>query len=168
MFQEAKSNLTQQLHQLSQSMTSPWGSPPTNITSFSAGVFTLDSPDLVFSFDWNAPDLVLAPESKKETDRDTRMPIGSCSKVFAVYTYLVEVGDESWNCPVTKYIPELAQAMADPSSFDAIDNVNWEEVTIGDLASQLSGVPRTSKPTVHTRSLRGCTDVAKSPWYSIG
>ena len=69
---------------------------------------------------------------------DTIFRIHSISKVFTVYTVLAKLGFEYWNEPVTKFIPELANHEVQ----DATRDVDWSEVTVGTLASQISGISR--------------------------
>lgn len=83
-----------------------------------------------------------------DVDRDSVFRIGSVSKVFSVYSFLIEVGDDHFNEPITKYVPELANRSShvDPDIvYDDINNVKWEEVTLGELASHAAGIPRDRK-----------------------
>jgi hypothetical protein len=79
-------------------------------------------------------------------DEDTVFRIASCSKLWTVLLLLIETGDASFHEPVVKYIPELRKAIAERSNEtefrNEVDQVLWEEVTIGELASQMSGVGR--------------------------
>lgn len=78
--------------------------------------------------------------------------IASVSKVFSVWSFLIEVGDEHFNDPITKYVPELLELRNSTSAekngnvdavvYDDIDHVRWEEVTLGQLASHAAGIPR--------------------------
>ena len=45
-----------------------------------------------------------------------------------------------FNDPITKYVPELAAAAKHEQN--AVDSVDWESVTVGNLASQMSGAGR--------------------------
>ena len=80
----------------------------------------------------------------KKIDSDTVYRLGSLTKIFTVYTWLAQDGDVKWNEPITKYVPELAQA-ADKAKDDPVGNVAWDEVTVGSLAGQLSGAGRDCK-----------------------
>lgn len=79
--------------------------------------------------------------------------VASISKVFSVWSFLIEVGDERFNDPITKYVPELLEAGSSTSSkncsvhvvYDDIDHVRWEEITLGQLASHAAGIPRDRK-----------------------
>ncbi|KAL3479598.1 beta-lactamase/transpeptidase-like protein [Aspergillus californicus] len=75
-------------------------------------------------------------------DGDTVFRTGSISKLYAVLLILIQTGDASLHEPVTNYIPELREAIQEPGADDEIDAVQWEEVTIGELASQMSGFER--------------------------
>lgn len=69
---------------------------------------------------------------------DTIFRIHSISKVVTVYTMLSKLGYGYWHEPVTKYVPELANSQMQ----DTIHDVDWSEVTLGSLASQISGISR--------------------------
>ncbi|KAK5628829.1 hypothetical protein RRF57_004544 [Xylaria bambusicola] len=80
-------------------------------------------------------------------DRDSIFRIGSVTKIFSVWSFLIEVGDEYFLEPVTKYIPELANSscamgVCQQEVYNDIDCVKWNEVTLGQLASQSAGIPR--------------------------
>lgn len=89
-------------------------------------------------------------------DRDSVFRIASVSKVFTVWAFLIGTGgDRYFNEPITKFIPELADAnqkrketspITSPldTLYDDIDSVIWEEVTVGQLASHAAGIARDS------------------------
>ncbi|KAI0537084.1 beta-lactamase/transpeptidase-like protein [Xylaria digitata] len=82
-----------------------------------------------------------------QVDRNSVFRIGSVSKVFSVWSFLIEVGDERFNDPITKYVPELANLGCTKGNnsqelYNDIDHVRWEEVTLGQLASHAAGIPR--------------------------
>jgi hypothetical protein len=56
-----------------------------------------------------------------------------------MYAFLLEAGYQYFSHPITEFVPELA-APATWQSGNAIINVAWEDVTIGDLASHLAGI----------------------------
>lgn len=75
-----------------------------------------------------------------DVDSDTIWRIHSISKLVTVYTILAKLGYKYWHEPVTKYIPELVGQYQ-----DAITDVNWDDVTLGSLASSMSGISRACK-----------------------
>lgn len=84
-------------------------------------------------------------------DLNTIYRVGSVSKLLTVYTYLAAVGDVSFNEPVTMYIPELAAyAKQNASALNAgdINLVDWNDVTVGSLASHLAGIARDFAPNI--------------------
>ena len=96
-FNTTSAKLAQQLDAATSTSQTAWGNILSNISTFSAGVFSLDCPELIYSFDWNAPQMELLPDAKQTTDRDTTYPINSISKLVTVYTLLTEVGFDYWN-----------------------------------------------------------------------
>jgi hypothetical protein len=78
----------------------------------------------------------------KQVDEDTVYRLGSVTKVFTVLAFLAEVGDVHWNQPIIQYIPELAKYSSKSSSFDSVKDTAWDDITIGSLASQVSGLGR--------------------------
>ncbi|KAK0741443.1 beta-lactamase/transpeptidase-like protein [Schizothecium vesticola] len=69
---------------------------------------------------------------------DTVFRAFSISKLITVYTFLAAVGDERWHEPITKYVPELAKA--NKKWAPERGGFNWDEVTLGSLAGQISGL----------------------------
>lgn len=88
----------------------------------------------------------------KQVDRDSVFRIASISKVVTVWAFLIAAGDGYFNDPVTKHVPELAELVSKRSSrtnddddsivYDDIDEVRWEGVTLGQLASHSAGIAR--------------------------
>ncbi|KAH8665353.1 beta-lactamase/transpeptidase-like protein [Ilyonectria robusta] len=86
------------------------------------------------------------PESTKKSltsgslNENTVFRIGSVSKLLTVYTLLAEVGIKRLNDPVTQWVPELAKAVKHRR--DPVQGTQWDEVTIGQLGSHMSGIGR--------------------------
>ncbi|KAF7556442.1 hypothetical protein G7Z17_g1420 [Cylindrodendrum hubeiense] len=73
-------------------------------------------------------------------DENTVFRIGSVSKLITVYTILAEVGMELMSDPITKWVPELAKVAKGQE--DPVTRPQWNDITIGQLASHLSGIER--------------------------
>lgn len=128
----AVSNLTSTFEEIT-------GSAPNY--SFALEVFSAHGgPDPLFSVLHTAPKLAtLNTTGVKTVDENTVFRLGSLTKIYTIYTFLINAGDKLWNEPITKYVPEL-QALTNRS--DPVVNTAWDEVTIGGLATQMTGVPR--------------------------
>ncbi|KAH7120362.1 beta-lactamase/transpeptidase-like protein [Dactylonectria estremocensis] len=61
--------------------------------------------------------------------------LGSVSKLFTVYAILAQAGIEVLSHPVTRYLPELRGN----STGEYLDKIQWDEITVGALASQQAG-----------------------------
>jgi CubicO group peptidase (beta-lactamase class C family) len=79
-----------------------------------------------------------ATNPAKVVGPDTVFRVYSISKLITVYAILAKVGDKYWDEPVAKYIPELSRLQPG----NPVREVRWDEVTIGSLASLMSGVGR--------------------------
>lgn len=118
----------------------------TNSTSFSLQLYSLHDSEPIMTYHHTAPSLASSEEGVTEVDSDTVYRIASISKALTVYTYLLATGDSSFNDPITKYVPELAEYAAIQNSSDTLGTVDWDSITVGALASQLSGISRDPNP----------------------
>lgn len=60
-----------------------------------------------------------------------------------LYTFLVEVGHDYWHRPITDFVPELLEAAESCSAqADPLTCPDWDEITLGALASHLAGLGR--------------------------
>lgn len=108
--------------------------------SFAVEVFSVHDPNPIFSVLHTAPKLAtLNTTGVKRVDANTIFRLGSLTKIYTVYLFLINAGDDIWNESVVKYVPEL-RALANRS--DPVADIAWEQVTIGGLATQMTGIPR--------------------------
>ncbi|CAI7653968.1 unnamed protein product [Penicillium pancosmium] len=77
-------------------------------------------------------------------DQNSVFRVGSVSKLWAMYLFLAEAGMDTLSDPIVKYVPELQSAVPG----DAINSVQWANVTVGELASHLAGVGRDWNPSM--------------------
>ena len=125
------------------------GGLDSNSTSFSLQVYSLHEAAPLFTYHYSAPALSKPVEGVASVDSNTIYRLGSVSKLWTVYVYLIAAGDTSFNEPITKYVPELAhyaEMNANSLATDSIDKVNWNDITVGALASQLAGLGRDVLP----------------------
>ena len=118
-------------------------------TSFSIDVYSLARDAPLFTYHYSAPALSNPAAGVAGVDSNTIYRIGSTSKLWTVYLYLIAAGDVSFNDPITRYVPELAaHAQGNPVALtdDDIDITDWNDVTVGALASQLAGIARDAAP----------------------
>ncbi|KAI9899729.1 hypothetical protein N3K66_006190 [Trichothecium roseum] len=109
-----------------------------NTTSFSivlfSGAESMKDDPVLFEYHFTSPE----DEARTGTNltASTKVPVGDVTMVFTVYAWLVGMG-EKWETPITEFLPELADVQGGLS-------VRWDEVTIGSLAGQMSGLSRLS------------------------
>ena len=81
----------------------------------------------------------LNPNGTSEIDSQSVYRLGSITKIFAVLSVL-KLSDVRWDDPVTKYVPELRDMKPETPEVDDITVVQWDQVTVGALASHMSGI----------------------------
>ncbi|KAJ5176050.1 uncharacterized protein N7482_001927, partial [Penicillium canariense] len=114
--------------------------------SLSLEIFDLSSSDALLSYAHTAKEINTTIGVSK-VDENTVFRIGSTSKMFSMLLLLIERGFSPLQDPIVKYIPEIGAAAAEllrnsTQRDDGIDFTNWNEVTVGDLASHLAGIAR--------------------------
>lgn len=104
-------------------------------TSFSINVFS--SNETIYESHFAAPGLngSLAAGS---LNNETIYRVGSLSKLWSMYTFLLSAPGNQLDQPITKFIPELVNA----SSENLGDGIEWDDITIRSLAGHLSGLGR--------------------------
>ncbi|KAI0399138.1 beta-lactamase/transpeptidase-like protein [Xylaria palmicola] len=112
--------------------------------SYSVEVFAANEAKPLWSHYWTAKNLeTMNTTGVRKIDGDTVYRMGSLTKVFTMLTFLAEVGDSSWNEPIGKFIPEIADMVANgPDTSHSLTSPDWGSITIGSLASQISGIMR--------------------------
>ncbi|KAI0173261.1 beta-lactamase/transpeptidase-like protein [Hypoxylon sp. FL1284] len=107
--------------------------------SLSIQVYSVHEPAPIWELYHTAPTLPSNTTGVKTVDENTVFRLGSLTKIFTIYAWLVNAGDTLWNDPITKYVPELRELT---NRSDPVDFTAWEDVTLGGLATQLTGIPR--------------------------
>nr|CAD01102.1 conserved hypothetical protein [Neurospora crassa] len=124
--------------------------------SYAVEVFSGSEDTPLWSHYWTAPNLgVFNSTGVSRVDTHTVFRIGSITKIFTVLAFLATVGDRVWNDPVTKYLPELAR-LAEKTPGGSMMVPDWEEVTLGSLASQTSGLMRDWFPPLPLEEFPPC------------
>ncbi|TPX11564.1 uncharacterized protein E0L32_007775 [Thyridium curvatum] len=111
---------------------------PLNVSAVSVGVKTLGEEAPLFEYHFTPSKL--DPKGVQKVTSDSMYRIASTSKVFPAYALML-IDGVLWEDPVTKYVPELRELAKQAAAQDAVHVVDWDEVTLGALASHTSGIP---------------------------
>ncbi|KAI8721598.1 Beta-lactamase domain-containing protein [Fusarium sp. LHS14.1] len=103
-----------------------------NTSALSIGVKSIHEDDPLFTYHFTPPN---PGEGTDKVDENTVFRIASGSKLFTVLAALLN-SDIDFEASVLKYLPELNETAKD----DDILSLKWEDITVGSLASHLSGV----------------------------
>ena len=141
--QSAIANITQIFDKAISSGNSSFGPFDGLNTSFSLEIFSTHDQVPIFVKHHNSALLATSQHGTKNIDSNTTYRVGSLTKLISVYTFLINARDAKFNDPITKYIPELhAASQVLNATENPLDHVQWEDVTIGQLASQMAGLGR--------------------------
>ncbi|KAE8151562.1 beta-lactamase/transpeptidase-like protein [Aspergillus avenaceus] len=133
----ASHNLTQAIESALITGVSNLSPLPINTTTFAVQVFSAHTQDSIYEYLYTSPTYSPAPgHGAPNATFDSVYRIASISKMFTVLTLLANDGYAHWASPITQFIPELESIARSQNS-----RIQWSEITIGDLAGQLSGVP---------------------------
>ncbi|KAM0425800.1 hypothetical protein ACHAPT_009051 [Fusarium lateritium] len=101
---------------------------------FSLDVFSATTNTSIYSYKHVGKDGEKALTAGKLSDT-TISRTGSVSKLFTAYAVVAKGGIEVFSHPVTKYLPELKGNSSD----NPLDRIDWDEITVGALASHQAG-----------------------------
>lgn len=140
----ALENLTAKFDRLIETGTGPNGDASPN-TTFSIALFsvnkgTTENEPFFWEYHHTAPALRRTSHLSRNVTKDSIYRIGGLTEVFTVWSLLLLEGDQIFNDPVVKYLPELETTSQ--GWRDAISQVQWPDVTVGQLASHMSGIAR--------------------------
>ncbi|KAJ5292306.1 uncharacterized protein N7443_008259 [Penicillium atrosanguineum] len=115
-----------------------------NLTdSISLQIFSGSDNDSIFRYSYSAPVTSSATMGVKKVSEDTVFRIGSGSKLWTMFMFLLETDGDVFTDPITKYVPSLSTTSNATRKFTGkIDHIQWDGVTVGELASHLAGIPR--------------------------
>jgi CubicO group peptidase (beta-lactamase class C family) len=109
--------------------------------SFSVQVFSGQENHSAFTFSHTDDRVANGSVGVREVNEDSVFRIGSISKIWTMLLYMTLDGTKYFHHPVSKYVPELRTNHREQHT-EAIDTVNWHDVTIGELASHQAGISR--------------------------
>lgn len=138
--QDAFTNLTEAITEGLATGNSLHG-PVINSTAYAIQLFSVNDAKKPLYEIYYAGELLVNSSGAEVPAGDSVFRIGSVSKLLEVYTMLAEIGDKYWDQPVTKYIPEL-RSHVNKSESDPIDYVAWDQITLGALGGQVTGITR--------------------------
>ena len=142
-FQNALNGLKTTLDNATKTGKTPYGSWPVTNNSFSLGIFDATTPTQLFSYQFTSKQIQNSKQGVTDVSEDSIYRIGSLSKLITAYLFLIEVGPTYWSHPITEFVPALASAAEQCSaSQDPVDCIDWNDVTLGALASHMAGLPR--------------------------
>lgn len=123
-----------------------------NLTdSVSLQIFSGSDPNPLFRYSYTAPITRNATIGVREVNENTVFRIGSGSKLWTMFLFLMRTHGALFNEPIAKYVPELLAAAKDvrhnsTRQRNKANYLQWNQVTIGELASHLAGLTRDCMP----------------------
>ncbi|VBB76563.1 Putative protein of unknown function [Podospora comata] len=108
-----------------------------NHSAVAIGLKSIHENDYILQYAYSPPNR--DARGVQEVNSDTVFRIASVSKIFPVLG-LLRLHGVSLDDPVTKYVPELLALNGQAREQSPIWTIPWDEITLGALASHLSGI----------------------------
>lgn len=112
--------------------------PSMATSGISVAVKSIHEDKLLFNYHYTPP--MLSGIGTSAIDEHTIYRVGSVSKIMLALSAL-QTSAIDMRASVLKYLPDLTSK----SSPESIHTIPWEDITVWDLATHLSGLPRDSK-----------------------
>lgn len=109
-----------------------------NYSGIAIGVKSIHEDDYLLEYAYTPPEF--DQRGVEEIDSDTVFRLASVSKLFPVLAIL-QLPGMRLDDPITDYLPELRDLNKQAREQNAIWTIDWDEITIGSLASHLAGIP---------------------------
>ncbi|KAJ5089365.1 alkaline D-peptidase [Penicillium argentinense] len=129
-------------------------------TTFSMGMFSLHDEDAQsLQYHHTALSNLNGTYGTKKVDSDTIYRIASISKLITTYAGMVELHEKDWNTPLTDIYPALKEFVKKTAvDFDAVQDIEWDKIAVGDIASHIGGIPRLGLPISSDFLIRSLVD----------
>lgn len=117
-------------------------------TTFSMGMFSLhDEGARSLQYHHTALATLNGTVGAKSVDADTIYRIASISKLITTYAGMIVLNENDWNIPLSEIFSGFKEVVEKTAPrFDAVQNIQWDKITIGDVAAQIGGIPRLGIP----------------------
>ncbi|KAF4462206.1 beta-lactamase family [Fusarium albosuccineum] len=117
-----------------------------NVT-FSVGVFSTrdDKAASQLQYHYSSPLTNEAEFGTKNVSGDTIYGIASITKLFTIYSALMNLDEGDWERPLTHFFPQLADT-AKKAKGNPTEHIQWDTITPLALANQIAGLPRDGWP----------------------
>lgn len=131
--------------------TGEFGPITPNTTSFSVGIFagatyaSENTSGAPYFDEYHHTASDMDDSQSQATNPRSIYAIGDLTQIFVVLMVLAEEGESVWSRSIAEFIPDLLHNSTAGSTYDATRDVNWNQVTMGDLAGHLAGIARTCK-----------------------
>jgi CubicO group peptidase (beta-lactamase class C family) len=134
-FRKATTSLDAALDAAVKTGSLPYGDGPYNKTAFSVTLFNGETAGLLYEYHYTPSFISESKIGARKIDADSVYRIASVSKALTAYLLLICDGEAHLNTAVADILPELARTSYNSTLGILID---WSQVTVADLMSQLS------------------------------
>ncbi|KAJ5612795.1 alkaline D-peptidase [Penicillium lagena] len=117
-------------------------------TTFSIGLFSLhDQGAHSMQYHHTALATLNGTVGAKKVDGNTIYRIASISKLITTYAGMIELDENDWNIPLSHIFSGFKDVVEKTAqNYDAVQDIQWDRITIGDIAAQIGGIPRLGIP----------------------
>ena len=115
-----------------------------NLT-FSLGMFSIHDTTAanLLQYHYTSAEVANSTVGITNVDGDSIYRVASISKLVTAYAAELNLDARDWDRPITDFVPTLAQyTQKNPGEKDPVNIIQWDQVTLAALGSQLAGTPR--------------------------
>lgn len=117
-------------------------------TTFSMGMFSLHDQDAQsMQYHHTSHTTLNRTYGTNKVDADSIYHVASVSKLITTYVGMIELEEMDWNTPLSEIFTGFKDVVEKTASnVDAVKDIQWDKITIGDIAAQIGGIPRLNLP----------------------
>lgn len=129
-------------------------------TTFSMGIFSLhDQEAHSMQYHHTARGTLNGTHGTKKADSNTIYRIASVSKLITTYAGMIKLEENDWNTPLSEIFPGFKHAVQKMAKTpDAVQDIQWDKITVSDIAAHIGGIPRLGLPVSTDFLLSALTD----------
>lgn len=117
-------------------------------TTFSMGMFSLhDQGTQSMQYHHTSHATLNGTYGTTKVDADSIYHVASVSKLITTYVGMIKLDEKDWNTPLSEIFSGFKKVVEKTASkIDVVKDIQWDKITVSDIAAQIGGIPRLNIP----------------------